>query len=301
MTTPFKVSGLYTAIVTPFQDDAAQSLDVRALDALVDAQLEAGVDGLVPCGTTGESPSLSAEEQVAVVRQVAGSARGKALVVAGTGTNATQTTIERSQAAVQAGVDAVMVVVPYYNKPTQDGLVRHFVSVARAVGCPVIIYNIPGRTGVDLQPDALARIVEAAPNVVATKESTGNVLRAQELVRRFGDRLSVMCGDDALTLPMMAVGARGVISVTSNLLPKDVSRLVRLAEDGRFAEARALHLSLLPVHEAMFLESNPSPIKAALALDGRMTDTVRGPLAPASAATRAALTAILAGYRRGAA
>ena len=229
MTSPFKVSGVYTALVTPFQDDATQAIDVPALDRLLATQLEAGVDGIVPCGTTGECPTLSNDEQVSVIHQVAKRVRGKAVLLAGTGTHSTRTTIERSQAAVDAGADAVMVVVPYYSKPTQDGLVRHFVAVARAVTCPVVIYNIPGRTGVDLLPDSLMRIAFEAPNVVATKESTGNVLRAQELVRRFGDRMSVMCGDDVLTLPMMAVGARGVISVTSNLMPKEVTRLVRLA------------------------------------------------------------------------
>ena len=299
MSATFAPSGVFTALVTPFQDDGTQAIDVRALDRLVDDQLEAGVDGLVPCGTTGESPTLSSEEQAAVIAQVAVRARGKAKVLAGTGTNATRSTIELSQAAVRAGADAVMIVVPYYNKPTQEGLVRHFVAVARAVSCPVVIYNIPGRTGVDLLPDAVAQIVDSAANVVGMKESTGNVLRAQELVRRFGNRLAVMCGDDALTLPMMASGARGVISVTSNLMPKEVCRLVRLAEDGRFGEARGLHLSLLPVHEAMFLESNPAPVKAALALADRMTDVVRSPLVRASVATRTAIQAALALSKRG--
>jgi 4-hydroxy-tetrahydrodipicolinate synthase len=301
MTTPPPVTGIYTAIVTPFQDEATQALDFKAFDRLLDSQLEAGVDGLVPCGTTGESPSLSNEEQLTLIRHTVNRARGKAKVLAGTGTNATRTTIERSQAAVDVGADAVMVVVPYYNKPTQEGLLRHFVAVARSVSCPVVVYNVPGRTSVDLLPDTLVRIVEEAPNVVAVKEATGNVLRAQELVRRFGDRLTVMCGDDALTLPMMAVGARGVISVTSNLMPKEIVRLVRLAADGRFGEARNLHLSLLPVHEAMFLESNPGPVKAALAVTAVMTDVVRGPLVRASGVTRSAIQVALELYRKGAA
>ncbi len=299
MSTPLAISGTYTALVTPFQDGSTQPIDMRALDRLLDAQLAAGVDGLVPCGTTGECPALSSEEQTTVIHHVVSRARGKAKVLAGTGTNATATTIERSQAAVEAGADAVMVVVPYYNKPTQDGLVRHFVAVARAVSCPVVVYNIPGRTGVDLLPDALVRIVEEAPNVVGIKEATGNVLRAQEILRRLGARVSVMCGDDALTLPMMSIGARGVISVTSNLLPKDVVRLVRLAEDGRFVEARHLHLSLLPVHEAMFVESNPAPVKAALEMAGMMSDVVRGPLVRASAGARKAIQSALELYHGG--
>jgi 4-hydroxy-tetrahydrodipicolinate synthase len=305
MSTPFVLEGAYTALVTPFQDDSTQSIDARALDALIDAQVEAGIDGLVPCGTTGEGPTLSSEEQTTVIRRVVTRARANAKagmkVMAGTGTNATRSTIERSQAAEQAGVDAVMVVVPYYNKPTQDGLARHFIAVARAVSCPVVVYNIPGRSTVDLLPDTLARILEEAPNVVGIKESTGNVLRAQELVRRFGGRLSVMSGDDTLTLPMIAVGARGVISVTSNLMPKEVGRLVKLALDGRISEARNLHLSLLPVHEAMFIEANPAPVKAALAAAGRMSDTVRSPLVVAGAAARTAIEVALELYRRGAA
>jgi len=301
MSGTFTPSGVYTAIVTPFRDDATQSIDSPALDRLIEEQVTAGVDGIVPCGTTGESPTLSNEEQTAVIRQVVARVSGKAKVVAGTGTNSTRSTIERSQAAVQVGADGVMVVVPYYNKPTQDGLVRHFVAVAHAVPCPVIVYNIPGRCGIDLLPDTLARILEEAPNVVAVKEATGNVLRAQELVRRFGARLSVMCGDDALTLPMMASGARGVISVTSNLLPKDVCRLVRLTEDARISEARGLHQALLPVHEAMFIESNPAPVKAALALGQRTTDVVRGPLVKVSAVSRSAIQRTVEQYRQGAA
>jgi 4-hydroxy-tetrahydrodipicolinate synthase len=301
MSKSFHLSGLYTALVTPFQDDATDAIDMRALDRLLDAQLEAEVDGIVPCGTTGESPTLSAEEQASLIRYVAQRAKGKAKVLAGTGTNATRTTIERSLAAVAAGADAVMLVVPYYSKPTQEGLVQHFVATARALPCPVVLYNVPARSGVDLLPDSIVRIVEGATNVVGVKEATGNVLRAQELTRRFGDRLSVMCGDDALTLPMMAVGARGVISVTSNLMPKEVGRLVRLAADGRYSEAKNLHLSLLPVHEAMFLESNPAPVKAALAFSNMMSDAVRSPLARATQETRTAIQVALELYRKGAA
>jgi 4-hydroxy-tetrahydrodipicolinate synthase len=299
MPASLSVFGVYTALVTPFVDDADQALDLEALDRLVDSQIEAGVEGLVPCGTTGEAPALSSDEQATVIRRVAARAKGKAKVLAGTGTNATKTTIERSRAAIAAGADAVMAVVPYYNKPTQDGMVRHFVALANAVTAPVVIYNIPGRTGVDLLPESLGRILDEAPNVVAVKESTGNVLRAQELARRFGPRLSIMCGDDALTVPMMAVGARGVVSVTSNLMPREVVRLVRLADDGRYAEARPLHLSLLPVHEAMFLESNPAPIKAALAQAAMMTDVVRGPLVRARSATQAAIESAIARFKRG--
>jgi 4-hydroxy-tetrahydrodipicolinate synthase len=291
-----RFEGTYTALVTPFRDD--ESIDWDAFDALIDAQLAGGVRGLVPCGTTGESPSLSHEEQLAVISRTVKRAAKRAHVVAGAGSNSTLEAVHLAREAEQSGADAVMIVVPYYNKPTQDGLVQHFIKVARAVTCPLVIYNIPGRTGSDLLPDSLAKIVAAAPNVVATKEATGNVLRAQELVRRFGARLTVLSGDDALTLPMIAVGARGVISVTANLLPGAVSRATQLALAGNGEAARQAHLALLPVHEAMFLESNPGPVKAALAARGVMRDVVRGPLVPATKATREAIAATLATFER---
>jgi 4-hydroxy-tetrahydrodipicolinate synthase len=190
--------------------------------------------------------------------------------------------------------------VPYYNRPTQEGLFRHFVEVARSVRVPVVVYNVPARTGSDLAAETLARITEAAPNVVATKEATGNVLRAQQIVRTMGARMTVLCGDDALTLAMCAVGARGVISVTSNLLPAEVTRATRLVLDGNLDEARKAHLALLPVHEAMFLESNPSPLKTALAMRGVLRDVVRSPLASCTEATKKALAAVLETYGRGA-
>jgi 4-hydroxy-tetrahydrodipicolinate synthase len=290
--TAARFEGTYTALVTPFRAD--QSIDWAALDALVEAQVAGGVRGLVPCGTTGESPTLSHEEQLAVIERTVKRAGKRAHVVAGCGSNSTLEAIHLSREAHRSGADAVMIVVPYYNRPTQEGLVQHYTAVAREVPCPVVVYNVPARTGTDLLPDALGRILDAAPNVVAVKEATGNVLRAQELVRRFGARLAVLSGDDALTLPMIAVGARGVISVTSNLLPAQVSRATELALTGDRDAARRAHLALLPVHEAMFVESNPAPVKAALAAKGAMLDVVRGPLAPASAKAREVIAAALA-------
>lgn len=294
-----RFEGTFTALVTPFKEDL--SIDFDAFDRLVTAQIDGGVQGIVPCGTTGESPALTAEEQLELVERCVKLAKGKAIVLAGTGTNSTQSTILGSQAAARAGANAVMVVVPYYNKPTQEGLRQHYVAVAKSVECPVVVYNIPGRSAIDLQTATLAQICDAAPNVVAVKEATGNVLRAQEIVRTLGDRVSVLSGDDALTLPMTAVGGRGVISVTSNLYPAEVSRTTRLALDGKFAEARREHLALCPVHEVMFVEANPSPMKAALAHRGRMTDAVRGPLARASEGARAKVLAAVEAYeaRRG--
>ncbi len=288
--------GTYTALVTPFKDDL--SIDWDAFDRLVEGQIAGGVSGIVPCGTTGESPALDHEEQLELVKRCVKLAKGKAVVLAGTGTNSTKSTVAYSQAAERAGADAVMVVVPYYNKPTQDGLFAHYVAVAASVPCPVVVYNIPGRTGIDMTADTLARICEKAPNVVATKEATGNVLRAQEIARKLGSRCTILSGDDALTLPMIAVGARGVISVTSNLYPAEVSKATRLALEGKYEEAKKAHFALCGVHDVMFVEANPSPVKAALAHKGRMKDLVRGPLARISEGARAKVIAAVDAYEK---
>jgi 4-hydroxy-tetrahydrodipicolinate synthase len=289
-----RFEGTFTALVTPFRED--QSIDWEAFDKLVDAQIAGGVTGLVPCGTTGESPTLSHDEHNAVIARAVKRAAGRTIILAGAGSNSTHEAINLCREAEGAGADAVMVVVPYYNKPTQEGLVAHFVAVAKSVRCPVVVYNIPGRTGVDLGVAAMGKILEESPNVVGVKEATGNVLRAQELARRFGDRLAILSGDDALTLPMISVGARGVISVTSNLLPGAVARATQLALSGDVAAARKAHLALLQVHEAMFVEANPGPVKAALAMRGAIRDVVRGPLVAASAKTRETIAAALKGY-----
>jgi 4-hydroxy-tetrahydrodipicolinate synthase len=278
-----RFEGTYTALVTPFSPTEGQPIDWEAFDAVVADQLAGGITGLVPCGTTGESPTLTHEEHVAVIKRTVARAKGKAQIIAGTGSNATRTAIDLSREAEASGVDAVMVVVPYYNKPTQEGLYRHFVAVARSVKCPMVIYNIPGRSAVDLSADTLSRIAKDAPNVVATKEATGNVL-------------TVLSGDDALTLAMIAVGARGVISVTSNVLPGAVTQATALALAGNAKAALAAHQRLLPLHEIMFVEANPAPAKAALAHRGIIRDGVRGPLAEASESARAAVIATLKAY-----
>ena len=293
------IEGTYTAIVTPFRDEAGQPVDWGAYDGLIEAQIAGGITGIVPCGTTGESPTLTREEHAAVIERTVKRARGRAQVIAGTGSNSTHEAVVASQDAERAGVDAVMLVVPYYNRPTQEGLYRHFVEVAKSVRVPVVVYNIPARSGADLAPETLARIAEAAPNVVATKEATGNVLRAQKIVQTMGSRMTVLSGDDTLTLPMCAVGARGVISVASNVLPAEVTRATRLALDGPAAEARKAHLALLAVYEAMFLEASPAPVKAALAMQGAIRDVVRGPIAPCTEATRKAIAATLEAYAAG--
>lgn len=288
------LEGTFTAIVTPF--DKSGAIDWNAYEKIVRHQIDGGITGIVPCGTTGESPSLDHEEQLLLVKRTVELAKGKTRVVAGTGTNATRTTIAATQAAERAGADAVMIVVPYYNKPTQQGLEEHFVAAAASVKCPVVVYNIPARTGIDLAAETLARICERAPNVLATKEATGNVLRAQEIARLLGSRITILSGDDALTLPMIAVGGRGVISVTSNLYPAEVTKATKLGLDGRMDDARRAHLALCRVHETMFVEANPGPVKAALAYKGLMQDHVRGPLAPISEAARAKVIAAIQAY-----
>jgi 4-hydroxy-tetrahydrodipicolinate synthase len=262
----------------------AGAIDVEALDRLVEDQIEGGVSGLVPCGTTGEAPTLTDAEQIEVIRRVVQRARGRVPILAGTGSFSTKKSVSASRAAVEAGADGVMIVMPYYNKPSQDGMCAHVLEIARSVDVPVVLYNIPGRSVVDLAPETTERICAQAKNVVGMKEATGNVLRCQELVRRLGDRLTVLSGDDALTLPMMAVGAKGVISVTSNVLPAQTSRVTRLALEGRFHEAKAAHFELLELHGLLFVEPNPAPAKAALALMGKMSPAVRGPLVPCSEA-----------------
>lgn len=287
-----RLAGTFTALVTPFTSNGDE-IDLAALDALVEAQIQGGVDGLVPCGTTGEAPTMTDEEQIRVIRRVVEVAKGRVPVMAGTGSFSTKKTIAASKAALAAGADAVMVVMPYYNKPSQDGMFEHVAAIARAVSAPIVLYNIPGRCVVDLAAETTERICHAAPNVVGLKDATGNVLRCQELVRRLGDRLTVMSGDDALTVGMCASGARGVISVTSNVLPKPVSDVTRLIAAGEWSSARAAHLALLEIHGLMFVEPNPAPAKTALAHLGKMGDTVRLPLLAASPATRAKIVEAL--------
>lgn len=287
------LAGTYTALVTPFSADGSE-LDLAALDRLVDAQIAGGVSGLVPCGTTGESPTLSEAEQIDVITRVVQRAKGRVPVLAGTGSFSTKKSVAASKAAVDAGADGVMIVMPYYNKPSQDGMRAHVLEIAKSVSVPVVLYNVPGRSVVDLMPETTERICAEASNVIGIKEATGNVLRCQELVRRLGDRLIVLSGDDSLTLPMMSVGAKGVISVTSNVLPLETSRVTSLWREGKAEEAKRAHLDLLELHGLLFVEPNPAPAKAALAHLRMMNASVRGPLVPATAALSARIVEALA-------
>jgi 4-hydroxy-tetrahydrodipicolinate synthase len=267
-------AGTLPALVTPFRDG---KIDERALRELVDRCIAGGVDGLVPCGTTGESVTLSEHEHAEVVKIVVSQAKKRVPVVAGAGTVSTSHTIELAKIGKEAGADGLLLVCPYYNRPTQAGLEAHFRAVAKAVPLPSILYNIPGRTGVDLALDTLERLADVR-SIVAMKEATGNVLRSQQILAKLGDRFDVLSGDDALTLPVLSVGGKGVISVTANLLPKETSDVVRLWNAGKIEEARKLHLRLAPVHESMFVEANPGPVKAAMADDGHVAKEIRLPL-----------------------
>jgi 4-hydroxy-tetrahydrodipicolinate synthase len=284
-------AGAWTALITPFRNDA---VDERALRDLVEDQIQQGIDGLVPCGTTGESVSLSHEEYAKVVTITVEQAKGRVPVVAGAGSASTRHTIELGQTARSARADGVLVITPYYNRPTQDGLFAHFEAVTKAVQLPLMLYNLPARTGVDLAFSTLERLAEI-PSIVAVKEATGNVLRSSEILSKLGDRFSVLSGDDALTLPILALGGHGVVSVVSNLVPGDVARLVQRGRAGDFAAARAIHQRLQSLGEVLFVESNPGPVKAALAICGRIAPEIRLPLVlpsePVQARIRAALQA----------
>lgn len=270
-----RFEGVYTALVTPFRDDR---VDEDALRALVEAQISGGVHGLVPLGTTGESVTMTREELSLVLRTVVAAARGRVPVVAGAGTNATRTTIELCALAKEHKADGVLLVTPYYNKPTTAGLVAHYRAVLGAVSIPAMLYNVPGRTAVDMGIEVLDEL-QGISDIVAIKEATGNVIRTQTILSRFGDRFAVLAGDDALTLPVLAVGGHGVVSVTSNRYPRAVSTVVDRFRAGDLAGARAAHLALVPVHDAMFVETNPGPVKFSLADAGRIAPEVRLPLA----------------------
>lgn len=266
--------GAYTALITPFRDN---QVDVDALRALVDAQIEGGIHGLVPCGTTGESVTLSADEMAEVVQTVVEQAAGRVPVFAGAGTNDTRKTVELARRFEGLGVDGLLLVCPYYNKPNQRGLEAHFRAVMDAVQLPTMLYNIPGRTHSDLSVDTLARLADV-PHLVAIKEATGNVVRAQEILCRLGDRIAVFSGDDGLSLPMMSLGGAGVVSVTSNAFPRHVAEVVDFAHAGNWDAARRCHLRLVPLHSAMFIEPNPGPVKAILAERGAIAEEIRLPM-----------------------
>jgi len=281
--------GVYTAIVTPFTEGGA--VDTAALDRLIDRQIEGGVQGVVPVGTTGESPTLSMDEHIDVIARVKKRSEGRVQVIAGTGGNATREALELTRAALEIGCEGTLQVTPYYNKPSDEGLLAHFMAVAD-VGLPVVLYNVPGRSGKALSIDLIERCA-AHPKVVAVKEAGGSVDRVSQILARLPD-MCVLSGDDPLTLPMMSVGAKGVISVASNAVPERVVEIVNAARSGDYARARELHLKNHTLFAALLcLDTNPLPVKTALALMGELEEVFRLPMCSMSDAKREQLERIL--------
>jgi len=270
-------TGCGTALVTPFRRDL--SLDEEALRRLLRRQIDAGIDFLVPCGTTGESPTLSHEEQVRVVKITVEEARGKVPVVAGAGGNNTAHVIEMAREFASCGANGILSVAPYYNKPTQEGLYQHYKAIAEAVSLPIILYNIPGRTGVNIEPATLVRLAQVG-NIVGVKEASGNISQMATILAAVPKDFAVLSGDDGITLPLMALGGRGMISVASNEIPAEMTRIAKLANANDFAAARELHNRWFPLMEVNFIETNPIPVKSALALMGLCEPVFRLPLVP---------------------
>ncbi|MEZ4561869.1 MAG: 4-hydroxy-tetrahydrodipicolinate synthase [Thermomicrobiales bacterium] len=286
-------SGCYTALITPFRNG---ELDLPALRTLVERQILGGVAGLVPCGTTGETPALTAREWETVVATVIETAQGRVPVIAGTGSNGTASTIERTRHAQALGADAALVVTPYYNKPTQEGLYQHFAAIASATEIPLVLYNVPGRASVNLLPETVLRLT-TAPGVAAIKEASGSLDQASQILGEAPETFAVLSGDDSLTLPIMGVGGAGVVSVVSNIVPEAVTALTDAALAGDFASARTMHHALFDLCRAMFCETNPVPVKAAAALLGFCTPEVRLPLAPLSEAAQRRVETALAAWQ----
>jgi 4-hydroxy-tetrahydrodipicolinate synthase len=283
-------TGCGTALVTPFRADG--SLDEAAVSRLARRQIEAGIHFLVPCGTTGEVPTLTDEEQVRVVQLVVAEAKGRVPVLAGAGGYNTQEVIHAARRMRDAGADGILSVTPYYNKPTPEGLYQHYRAIAEAVALPIVVYNVPGRTGCNVDPATLVRLA-TVPNIVGVKEASGNVTQMCEICASVPAGFIVLSGDDALTLPLMAVGGRGIISVASNEIPSEMSRMVELAERGDFAGARALHQRLMPLMQVNFIESNPIPVKSAMAFLGLLEEVYRLPMVPPRPASKQKIEAVL--------
>jgi len=281
--------GSIVAIVTPFKNG---KVDEKALGDLIDWHIGQGTNAIVPCGTTGESATLDYEEHHRVIRFTVGAVNKRVPVIAGTGANSTDETIMITREAKKSGADGALVVAPYYNKPTQEGLYRHYKAVAAAVKIPIVLYNVPGRTAVNILPATVARLAEIR-NIVALKEATGDMKQVSEVIRLCGNKIVVLSGDDFTTLPLMALGGKGTISVSANVAPKLVSQMCALWEKGRFDEARKIHYRLEPLNAAMFIETNPIPVKTALAFMGKIKEEFRLPLCEMAPANREKLKKVL--------
>jgi 4-hydroxy-tetrahydrodipicolinate synthase len=283
-------TGTYTAIVTPFSKG---KIDEAALERLIQIQVRAGVEGIVPVGTTGESPTVDYEEHVRLIERSVKFARGKIKVLAGTGGNSTSEAIYLTEQAEKAGASGSLQVAPYYNKPTQEGIFQHFVEVARHTRLPIVLYSIPGRCGIEIGVDTVKRLAHQCKNIIGIKEAGGNADRVSQLRAALGPRFEIMSGDDSLTLPFMAVGAQGVISVASNVIPRQVAQMVEAYAAGKTRAALKLHQQYYPLFKDLFIETNPVPVKAALAMLGQIEEEYRLPLVPMSAKHRETLRATM--------
>ena len=284
------LTGTYTALVTPFRNG---KVDFTALRRLIERQIKAGVDGIVPVGTTGESPTLDYEEHIEVIARSVEFAAGKIKVMAGSGANSTREAIYLTEQAGKAGADSTLQVAPYYNRPTQEGLYQHFLEISRATNLPVILYNVPARCGVEIAVETVRRLASVTPRITGIKEAGGRADRVSQLRAALGGRFSIFSGDDSLTVPFMALGAHGVISVASNIIPRQVAQMVKACARGDFSAALKLYDRYYPVFKDLFIEPNPVPVKAAAAMLGQIKEEYRLPLAPLSAKNRAALKASL--------
>jgi len=289
--------GTFTAVVTPFRDGG---VDDSAFKKLIEAQIAAGITGIVAIGTTGESPTLAHDEREEAIRLAVVTANKRCLVLAGTGSNSTEHAVADTIMAEKLGVDGALLVAPYYNKPSQEGLFRHFKAIADATSLPIVLYNIPGRCSVDIMPETVVRLAKECPNIVSIKEASGSVERVSDLCRRLPESFTILSGDDSLTLPFMAVGAAGVVSVASNLFPAEVCALVRACESGDLKSAAKLHRKLLPLFKDLFIEPNPVPVKTALGWRSAMSGEVRLPLCEMSEANQARLRKTLEDFEQNA-
>jgi 4-hydroxy-tetrahydrodipicolinate synthase len=283
-------TGTYTALVTPFKNG---QLDVPALERLVRMQIKAGVDGVVPVGTTGESPTVDYEEHLEIIALAVKCCAGKIKVLAGTGGNSTSEAVYLTREAEKIGADGSLQVAPYYNKPTQEGLFQHFREIARETRLPIVLYSIPGRCGVEIGIETVRRLARECKNIIGIKEAGGSCDRVSALRAALGPKFVIMSGDDSLTLPFMAVGADGVISVASNVVPRPVAQMVAAFRRGQIRKASQLHAKLYPLFKDLFIETNPVPVKAALVMMGLIEEEYRLPLVPMSAANRVKLRATM--------
>lgn len=286
-------SGSMVAIVTPFNTDG--SFDEESYRQLIEFQIENGTDVIVPCGTTGESATLNHDEHERVIKVCIEQVAGRVPVIAGTGSNSTAEAISLSQHAKEMGADGVLLVSPYYNKPSQEGLYQHYKALAEAVAIPQVLYNVPGRTGMNMEASTTIRLAEFS-NIVAIKEASGNVTQSGEILAAAGDKIDILSGDDFLTLPLMAIGAKGIISVSANAIPKEVKAMVTAINENDWASAQEMHLNMLKFHNTMFIESNPVPVKTALALMGKIRADVRLPLVDMRPETLARLKSVMLEY-----